>query len=625
MSENTNASRLYVVEESVSGTLQAPTSGDENIALQPGFEMVPAVDSILNEELRASIGPSKPITGIERPTAGFSHYLRHSALEGVQPDFNLLLKSLFGSVTLFYQPMVVSALNNKLNFTDDNGTVTATIASGTYKTPQLLAAAVTTAMNAANGAQTATCSYDPVTGKFHILSTGTVLSLLWKTGANGSDNTDTHIGTLLGYSDAADDSGTAATTGYTADNATNGIERVTAGGSTVSNVVLTAGASSFPRGTPMLIKNAVYELRPSDGNPSGQNVTMGMDLLSAPGAGLSVGQPITYIPLNSGHPTLSLWLYVANGGALEAEAGCLINQMDLTVDVGQPLNMAFQASGTEFFYNPIIITSANNDIDAVDDGGTIAASVATGAYKSPMELAQALEDALNAASVDTWTVVYNNRGASAGKFTISSDGTTTSLLWKTGASGSDNTDTHIGTVLGFSDAADDTGANSYTSDTAKSWADSLTPDLDVADPLVAKDMEVLIGDSDDYVSACVQTMNASIALEIGDVLCISAVSGVDSKAVRRRTSSIEATIVMDRHDADYFDRFINNRNTKFLFNFGPKVGGNWVPGKCGMLYAPTCTISAFRLSDSDGTVVYQLTISPFVDSSGNPEVYLGLV
>lgn len=619
--QNNNASRLYVVEESVSGTLKAPTSGDESLALQPGFELAPAVDTIVSDEIRASIGATKPILGLERPTGQFSHYLRHSAVVGQAPDFNLLLKSLFGSVTPFYTPMVVSSANNKLNFTDDNGTVTATIASGSYKSPQLLAAAVETAMNAANGAQTASVVYSTVTGKFTISSTGTVLSLLWKTGANGSDNTDTHIGTLLGYSDAADDTGTAATTGYLADNATNGIERVTDAGSTTTNIVLTAGASGFPRGTPMLIQGAVYEIRPSDGNPSGQNVTMGLAVETAPGAGVKVGSPITYIPVNSGHPTLSLWLFVANGGAVEATAGNLITQMDLSVDVGQPLNMQFQAAGTLFYFNPIIIGATNKYIDFTDDGGADSASVEERAYRSPIELAAAIQSALNAVSVDTWTVTYNSRGAKAGKFTIASDGTTTELNWNTGA----NTANTIAAKIGFSAAADSTGANSYDSASVIVLADALTPELDDSDPLVAKDMEVLIGDQDNYVSACVETMQASVGLEVGDQRCISAVSGVESKIVKKRNGSVEMTISLEPYDAEYFDRFINNTTTKLCFNFGPKVGGNWVPGKCGMVYWPTGTISAVKLADSDGTVVYQLTFTPFVNSSGQPEVYLGLV
>lgn len=620
MALNSNASRLYVVRETTSGTLKFPSSGAEALALQPGANFDPQIDSKQNEELRASIAQAKPIAGLERPIANFAHYFRGSGVEGVENDFTLLMESLFGSIDRFFSPMVVSSLNNKLNFTDDNGTVTATIASGTYNTPQELAAAVTTAMNAANGAQTAACSYSTVTGKFHILSTGTVLSLLWKTGANGSDNTDTHIGTLLGYSDAANDSGTAATTGYTADNATNGIERVLDAGSSVSNLVLTASAGAeFPLGTTILVKNSAggYELRPSAGG-SALNVPLGMNLLNAPAAGVALGQPITYIPVNSGHPTLSLWNYIANGGAIQAIAGGLVTNLAINVEVGELINATFDVGGTSFYFNPIQIGATNKYIDFNETGPTLrAASIAEGIYRTPVELAQAIEDAMNAVASDTITVTYNNFGANAGKFTISTSGALLELLWNTGA----NTANTIAAKIGFSAAADSTGATTYTSATAQVWSDALTPDLDDSDPMVAKGMEVLVGDAASYQSLCIQTMDINVGLEVEDVTCLPAVSGVDSKAPRRRTGAVNFTSVLNQHDADLFDRFLNNRDTKFLFNAGIKSGGNWIPGRCLSIYMPQAVVSGGRVSDNNGVVIFQGTITPFPDGSGNPEVY----
>ncbi len=618
MSFNTNASRMYIVKETVPGTLESPTLGDQAIALQPGFEFTPNVDTQENAEIRATIAPAAPILGIERPTANASHYLRHSGIEGVEPDYALLVESLYGSVSKFYSAMVVSALNNKLNFTDDNGTVTATIASGSYKSPQLLAAAVTTAMNAANGAQTALCVYSTVTGKFTISSTGAVLSLLWKTGANGSDNTDTHIGTLLGYSDAAND--TLALT-YDADNATNGIERVTDAGCTTSALVLTAGGADFDTKKAVLVKGAVYEIRPVQSR-SGQTLTLGFQLANAaPGAGVAVGMPITWIPVSSGHPTLSLWLYRANEANIEAIQGALVTSMQISLDVGTPLNIAFQAGGTKFFFDPIEITAANKFIDAIDDGGAITTSITAKTYRSPLELASAIESALNAVSVDTWTVTYNSRGASAGKFTIASDGGTTTLTWKTGPHGSDNLDTHIGTKLGFSDAANSTGANTYTSATAQSWADALTPDLDDSDPLVAKGMEILLGDFDNYISPCVQTMNSNVGLDTSDVKCLKASSGITAKSVKKRNNTMEITALLEQHDADIFDRFINGRTTRACFNWGPKDGDNWMEGRSGCLYMPQSKISGFKIQDSDGAAVYAITISPIGGASASPEIF----
>lgn len=506
MAENTNASRMYVVEESVSGTLKAPSGGSEALALQPGFDFVPNADVITNETLNASIGPSKPITGTERPNSSFSHYLRHSGTEGVVPDYHLLLKSLFASTT------------------------------------------------------------------------------------------------------------------------TNGTERATTTGSTTTVIKLAAGGTDFSRGFALLIKDGTngYNIRPVD-SVATNDLTIGFSVPTAPGNAINVGKCINYTPADTGHPTLSLWLYRANGAAIEAISGALVTGVEISVETGQLVNMSFTAEGTKFFFDPIVITSANKYIDATDDGGTIFASITEKTYRTPLELAQALEDALNTASVDVWTVTYNSTGANKGKFTIASDGTTTSLLWKTGTHGSDNADDHIGTTLGFSDAADDTGANSYNSDNVQVWSDALTPALDDTDPLVAKYHEALVGDQTNYVSMCVQSMTANINLETEDVLCLSAESGIDSKVVRRRTSSIEITAVLEKHDADKFDRFINNTTTKFLYNFGVRSGGNWVAGKCGCLYSPQATISGFRVGDNNGVVTMVFTISPYVASDATPEIYLNLL
>lgn len=503
MALNTNASRLYVVKESAPGTLKVPSAGSEALALQPGFEFTPAADVLTNEELRANIGPTKPITGIERPAASFSHYLRHSGVEGATPDFHLLLESIFGSTS------------------------------------------------------------------------------------------------------------------------TNGTERTSDTGSSTTVLKLAAGGADFARGKAVLIKDGVngYNIRPIDAVNT-NDLTLGFAVPVAPGSGINTGKCVNYTPINSGHPTLSLWLYVANEGAIQAEAGCLITGLDITANVGELINMSVTAGGTAFYFDPIVIGATNKYLDFEDDDGVGAISVPEKIYRTPIELAQAIQDALNTASDFDWTVEYNNFGPDAGKFTISCVGSTVvKLLWNTGT----NTANSIATKIGFTTAADSTGATSYTSANAQVWSDVLTPSLDDSDPLVFKDNEVLIGDQDNFVNMCIQSMSANIGLEVSDVLCSKSVSGVESKVVQRRTSAIEITAVLDKHDADKFDRFINNKNTKFLANWGVKSGGNWVPGRCVSLYAPQATVSGFRVGDNDGVVTMIFTISPFVAADGTSEIFLNLL
>lgn len=118
-------------------------------------------------------------------------------------------------VSYYFDPITLTATDTKLDFTDDDGTWAATIAAGTYKDPHQLAAAIQAAMRSANSGETATVTYSNTTGKFTIKTTGTVLSLLWNTGGNAANT----IGDKIGFSTAADDTGVAATTGYTSDNA----------------------------------------------------------------------------------------------------------------------------------------------------------------------------------------------------------------------------------------------------------------------------------------------------------------------------------------------------------------------------------------------------------------------
>jgi acylphosphatase len=626
MSENTRNSRLAIVSKSTEGTLTAPSAGTQFIPLQPGFTFVPNVETIQNEEIRGSIGVAKSIQGIESPQSSVSEYLKHSGVEGTAPNWGALLASLMGQENLFYDPFVVSALNDKLNFTDDDGTVTATVAVGTYTTPQALATAVTAAMNAANGAKVATCVYNELTGKFKITSTGTVLSLLWKTGANGSDNTDTHIGTLLGYDDSANDTGTAAGTGYIADLATSGIESVLTAGSTVSNLVANAAPGSIAKGSAVLVKDGTngYSIRAID-TVSSVNLTPSFNLENAPATGVKLGQCVNYTPLNSGHPVLDLWMYRGNGGDIEAIKDSRVVEMTMTVDVGQIINMAFSLEGNQFLMNPIEVVTGNKYLDFTDQDGTVAAAVPTGWYRSPVELAAAVQAAMRAVSARLPVVTYNSTGSSAGKFTISCGGSTLSLLWKTGGHGSDNTDDHIGTLLGFADTANKTGSLTYDSTSVQSWASSYTPSFDNNDPMVAKDMEFLVGDTASYESACIQSASIKVTNTKKNVRCINAESGVDGSVINKRDVEITVVAQLQRHDVDKFDRFINNSTIKAQFNFGVKSGGNWVAGKCGCVYAPNASVSSYQHGDDDGLVTMEYTIKPFVDASGNPEVYVNFL
>lgn len=96
MAEVTRSSRLAVVTEVAEGTPVAPSAGTDYLALQDGFELTPAFNELENAELSGSIGFSKTVLGIEEPSLSISHYLRHSGVEGQEPNFGKLIEACLG-------------------------------------------------------------------------------------------------------------------------------------------------------------------------------------------------------------------------------------------------------------------------------------------------------------------------------------------------------------------------------------------------------------------------------------------------------------------------------------------------------------------------------------------------
>lgn len=501
MAEKNRASSLAIVEETTEGTPVAPTAGTQFIALQEGFTLAPNFDTQESQEIRASIGVSKQIQGIERPEGSFDHYLRHSGVEGQAPNYGLLLESLMGSTS------------------------------------------------------------------------------------------------------------------------TNSTERTTAAASTVSVVKLAAGGGDFAKGKAVLVKDSVYSIRPVE-SVSTNDLTLGFNLSSAPGAGVNTGKCINYAPANEGHPTFTGWLYRGGGGALEVIAGARVSSASVSIAAGELVNTSYTIEGTKYYFDPINVTATDTKLDFTSDNGTFVATVTAKLYSNPHEIASALSSAMETADpLETYTVVYQD---SDGKFKITSSSTVLSLLWNTGANAANT----IGDKLGFLTAADDTGAGGtvgYTSDNAQSWAPSLTPSYDSADPQVAKNNEVLIGDADDLACFCASSVDITVTNELQDVECVCAESGVQEKIIRQRSIEINLVGILERHDADKFNKFINNSDVKFMYNFGSKTGGNWIPGTACSIYVPKATISAHEAGDDNGLVTLQISVRPYVPADGSGEFYINFL
>lgn len=399
----------------------------------------------------------------------------------------------------------------------------------------------------------------------------------------------------------------------------NATARTLDAASSVSVAKMTAGGGDFARGFAVLVKDGTngYSIRPVH-SVAGNDLTLGFNLLNAPAAGVTLGKCINYSPANTGHQSLTAHLFRGNGQAKEVMSGCKVTSFGFNANAGEFINANFSLSGTKYHFNPIRIAAADTKLDFVDDGGDHVATVTAKLYRDPYELAEALQTAMNAVSTDVITVSFSS---TTGKFTIAGDGALFQLEWNTGA----NTANTIGDKIGFSVAADDTGSLTYTSDNAQSYAAAHVPSYDAADPLAAKNQEILLGDATDTTKFEAASIDFSMSNERTEVKSICAESGVNSIKVTGREVTVRITALLDKHDADKFRRFRANTDTRFAYNFGTKSGGNWEAGKCGCLYIPTCTVTSFSLTDLDSVIGIEIELKAFVDSSGNGEVYLNFL
>lgn len=481
-----------------------PTSaGDDYVALQEGFSLESAFDTLTNDELTGSIGVAKPVLGLENPNASISHYVKHSGTEGVEPNFGLLFHSLMG--------------DKDVNSTEYN-----------------------TIAGSVGGSAT-------VQGK----------------------------------------------------------------------VVVDAGeGANFQIGQGLLIKSSGgYEIRNVESIVS-DDLKLNFNIDHNPALGTNLGKAVSYIPANSGHPTFSTWCYRANGGAVEMIAGTRVISCTVNANAGEFVNADFSMEGVEYYFNPIEITSSSRYLD-FNDGSDKNAVVAVGHYKDPHDLAAAIQIAMDALSSDNITVSYSD---TTGKFTIATDGASLSLEWNTGT----NTANTIGSKIGFLVAADDTGALTYTSDSAITLSAPQTPAYDSTSPIVAKANEVLLGGFNDY--GCIGASSVTINMNNtkADLLDLCATSGKEGSLIVSREFTIDIVARLSQYDADKFKRFRQGLNTPFAYNVGEKSGGNWVAGKCINFYTPSATISSFNLGDDNGIITLEMTLSCYVQSGAN-EFYINFL
>lgn len=397
----------------------------------------------------------------------------------------------------------------------------------------------------------------------------------------------------------------------------------TVASATESAITLGVGeGANYARGYSLLIKDPVngYRMR-GISEVSGDVLTLNFDLPSgqAPGAGVTVGIPITYLPANSGHPSLTLWNYLGPDGATQMISGSRVTGWDLTADAGQLINGSFSFEGVGFFFDPLEVTASNQYIDFTDDDGTAAAVVPIGIYKDPGQLATAINTAFSGVTTQTITATYDD---ATGQYTIaSSTSAVLSLAWSTGA----NTANTIGALIGFDVGTDDTGATSYLGDNPIDLNPPFTPVYDVVDPLVAKNQQVMVGYAEDNVCFEASSISISPANTKSNILSICAESGVSGSIISARNTTISITAILDKYQQKEFQRFRENQTIKFQYSFGTKNdGSNWDAGYSGTWHSDTCVISSLEVINVDDIARLQMELTPFVED-GKGELYLNFL
>jgi hypothetical protein len=400
-----------------------------------------------------------------------------------------------------------------------------------------------------------------------------------------------------------------------------GTQYNTVSSSTVSTVKVGSGNGvNFGRGHMLMVKDSAngYSVRPVH-SVSTDDLSLGFDLPNAPGSGIGLGKAVMYSPLNSGFPSASFWLYRGNGGAVEMMAGGRVTEMDIDLKAGEFIDANFNIEGVGYYFNPLEVTSTNKYLDFLDNSTNRTAIVPLGTYKDPDDLAAAIAAAMNGlGSSNTFTVKYYS---SLGKYKITSTGTTFSLLWNTGT----NTANTIGSLIGADVSADQTSALTYTMANQIAITCPVTAAYDNSDPIIAKDMDVLIGDHDDYQSVKASQVSLKYVNSRKETQDITAKSGVSGSTFTNREITLNFTIQMEKYDIEKFRRFRNGVDTRFLLTAGIKAGGNWTPGKCVSIYLPNIQITSHQGGDDSGLATLDIEAKVFVDTNGNPEMYLGFL
>jgi len=194
---------LGFAKEAVRGTAETTITKYIPIDKDSEFDYKPTL--IPDEKMRGVLDEFAPMVGQKTGTGKIS-------FDVDSDNCGEMLLSAIGSVTSDEQHVITIAATNKFFDFDIGATeLVATIAEATYPIGTIqteagsFCKALYDAIHAAEAVGTYTVTYSRTTKKITVArDAGGTLTWLLKTGTHGSDNLDTHCGTVMGFADTAD-------------------------------------------------------------------------------------------------------------------------------------------------------------------------------------------------------------------------------------------------------------------------------------------------------------------------------------------------------------------------------------------------------------------------------------
>lgn len=375
-----------------------------------------------------------------------------------------------------------------------------------------------------------------------------------------------------------------------------------------------ADASSYEKGDLLLIQaSSGNECRPIE-SVVGNTITLAFELDNSPNIGANIGKPVSYQALNDSNniPTLSAWYYLPN--TIEAIAGMRIEGVDISFQAGELINASYSGSGLAFFYDPLVISASNDQINIEVSATPYSASIPQKSYSDPHELAEAVANALNAISGTgvLFSCSYNDDG----KFTITGDS----------AFAIDGTQANtILPTMGF-DAVLSSALTSHTSQGLIDLTSGLSPVYDTnSDPIASKSNILLIGSASEKVCVPNASVDVSLANTKADLLDGCQDSGVGATIFNERASTFSVTTWVQPYEARFFRDLRKGEKVSFFMAASQIEGGAFIKDKTAGVYASHCTITSLELSDSDGAAQLSMELAAFAPEDSSQSFYIGFV